>query len=97
MKTWFLRRDYHKNLVEPEMKKFKFSHLFNKKSQNRTLKRILLVAIALYTYHPFLNSLRKELSKILISYTGMKKLSVLSGTHGFISNCQESYWLPCKS
>ena len=60
-KTWFLRRGYPKNLVESEMKKVKFSHVFNKKSQKRTLNRILLVA----TYHLQLNSLGKVLSKNL--------------------------------
>ena len=40
------------------MKKVKFSHVSNKKSQNRTLKRISLVA----TYHPLLNALGKVLS-----------------------------------
>ena len=43
------------------MKKLKFSHVSNNKSQNRVLKRIPLVT----TYHPLLNSLGKVLSKIL--------------------------------
>ena len=44
MKTWFLIRGYTKNVVEPEIKKVKFSHVCNSKSQKRTLKRIPLVA-----------------------------------------------------
>ena len=70
MKTWFLRRGYPKNLVESEIKKVKFSHIFNNKSQKRTLKRIPLVI----TYHTSLNSLGKVQGKTLISYTWMKKL-----------------------
>ena len=61
MKTWFLRRGYPKNLVESEIKKFKFSHISNNKSQKRALKRIPLVV----TYHPLFNSLGKVLSKNL--------------------------------
>ena len=60
MKTWFLRKGYPKNLVE-SVKKVKFSHVSNSKSQKRTLKIILLVV----TYHPLLNSLGKVLSKNL--------------------------------
>ena len=41
------------------MKKIKFSHVNNNKYQDRTLKRIPVVA----TYHPLLNSLGKALSK----------------------------------
>ena len=61
MKTWFLRRGYSKNLVESEIKKVKFSHISNNKSQKRTLKRIPLVV----TYHPLLKSLGKVLRKNL--------------------------------
>ena len=43
------------------MKKVKFSHVSNSKSQNRTLKKISLAA----TYHPLLDSLGKVLSKNL--------------------------------
>ena len=49
------------NLVESEMKKVKFSHVSNNKSQRRTLERIPLVV----TYHPLLISLGKILSKNL--------------------------------
>ena len=66
MRTWFLRRSYPKNVVESEMKKAKFSHVSNNKSQKRTLKTTPLVV----TYHSLLNSLGKVLSKNLnISYT----------------------------
>ena len=61
MKTWFLRRGYPKKLVESEIKKVKFSHISNNKSQKRTLKRTPLIV----TYHPLLNSLGKVLSKNL--------------------------------
>ena len=61
MKTWFLRRGYPKKLVESEIKKVKFSHVSNNKSQKRTLKRTPLIV----TYHPLLNSLGKVLSKNL--------------------------------
>ena len=61
MKTWFLRGGYPKNLVESEIKKVKFSHISNNKSQKRTLKRIPLVV----TYHLLLNSLGKVISKNL--------------------------------
>ena len=61
MKTWFLRKGYPKNLVESEIKKVKFSHVSNNKSQKRTLKKILPVV----TYHPLLNSLGKVLSENL--------------------------------
>ena len=85
MKTWLLRGGYPKNLVESEMKKVKFSHVFNEKYQKRKLARISLVV----TYHPLLNSLGKVVSKNHILW--MKKFkSVLSGTHGFISKCRES-------
>ena len=53
MKTCFLKTCILKNLVESEMNKVKFSDVSNKKSQNRTLKRMPLVV----TYHPLLNSL----------------------------------------
>ena len=61
MKTRFLRRGYPKNLVESEIKKVKFSHISDNKSQKKTLKRIPLVV----TYHPLLNSLGKVLRKNL--------------------------------
>ena len=59
MKTLFLRRSYPKNLAGSEIKKLKFSHVYNNKSQKRTLKRTPLVV----TYHPLLYSLGKVLSK----------------------------------
>ena len=61
MKTWFLRRGYSKNVVESEIKKVKFSHISNNKSQKIILERIPLVV----TYHPLLNSLGKVLRKNL--------------------------------
>ena len=66
MKTWLLRLSYPKNLVESEMKRVKFWNVSNKKSQNRTLKMIHLVA----TYHPLLNS--------LVSFRRAKKFSSYS-------------------
>ena len=63
MKTWLLRRDCPTNLDKSEMKKVKFSHVSNNKSQKRTLKRILLVA----THHSLFNSLVKVLSTNLNS------------------------------
>ena len=61
MKTWFLRRGYPRDLVVSEIKKVKFSHVSNNRSQKRTLKRTPPVP----TYHPLLNSLGKVLSKNL--------------------------------
>ena len=61
MKKWFLRRGYPKNLVESEIKKVKFSHVSNNKSQKRILKRTPLFV----TYYPLLNSMGKVLSKNL--------------------------------
>ena len=48
MKTWFLRRGYPKKLAESEIKKVKFSHVCNNKSQKKTLKRTPLM---LHTIH----------------------------------------------
>ena len=59
------KRRLSENVVESEIKELKFWHLSNNQSENRTLKRILLVA----TYHPLLNASGKVLSKNLnISY-----------------------------
>ena len=57
MKTWLLRRDCPTNLVKSEMKKVKFSHVSNNKSQKRTSS----------CYTPLFNSLGKVLSTNLNS------------------------------
>ena len=65
--AFLLGRGCPKNLVESEMKKFKFPYVSNSKSQNRTLKMIPRVII----YYPFhcLVPLEKFGLKISISYT----------------------------
>ena len=59
MKSWFLVREYSKDLIEAEMKKVKLS------SKNRNTKRdkSLKVVTFVMTYYPKFN-MHKEIKKV---------------------------------
>ena len=61
MKSWFLVREYPKDLIEAEMKKVNFTSKNRNTKRGKSLKTVLFVM----TYHPTLKSMNKVILKYL--------------------------------